>query len=61
MKPYIYSEYLKQTKELTWFQGGENVQYRKRKLIYEFLDENYEPEQITFFCLSFSYSFEADW
>jgi len=22
MKPYIYSEHLKQTKDLDWFQGG---------------------------------------
>ena len=34
MKPYVYSEYLRQTKELTWFQGGDNVVYRKKKLNY---------------------------
>jgi hypothetical protein len=61
MKPYVYSEYLKQTKELYWFQGGDNVTYRRRKLGYDFLDEEYEPEQITCFCLSFNYSFEVDW
>jgi hypothetical protein len=38
MKPYIYSEYLKQTKELDWFQGGDNVKYIRRKLTYEFLN-----------------------
>jgi len=38
MKPYIYSEYLKQTKELDWFQGGENVKYSRRKLTYDFLN-----------------------
>jgi hypothetical protein len=57
MKPYIYSEYLKQTKELNWFQGGENVKYRRRKLSYSFLEDNYEPDFITLNCLSFSYAF----
>lgn len=57
MKPYIYSEYLKQTKELNWFQGGENVTYRRRKLNYSFLEENYDAEFITLNCLSFSYTF----
>lgn len=61
MKPYIYSEYLKQTKELDWFQGGENVKYTRRKLAYQFLDEIYDPEYITLNCLQFSYTFEVDW
>lgn len=38
MRPYVYSEYQKQTKEVDWAQGGENVSYRKRKLVYSFLD-----------------------
>jgi hypothetical protein len=34
MKPYVYSQYLNQTKQLSWFQGGENVKYTRRKLRY---------------------------
>ena len=43
MKPYIYSEYLRQTKELNWFQGGEKVTYKKKKLGYEFLEDYHDP------------------
>ena len=39
MKPYIYSEHLKQTKQQEWHQGGQNVKYEKQKLRYEFLSE----------------------
>ena len=34
MKPYIYSEHLKQTKDIGWAQGGENVKYFRRTLTY---------------------------
>jgi hypothetical protein len=34
MKPYVYSEYLKQTKETAWFQGGDNVKYSRKKINY---------------------------
>lgn len=34
MKPYIFSQYLKQTKDIGWSQGGDNVKYIKRKLTY---------------------------
>jgi hypothetical protein len=37
MKPYIYSEYLKQTRDQGWEQAGENVKYFRRKLTYPFL------------------------
>lgn len=61
MKPYVYSEYLKQTKELDWFQGGENVKYVRRKLTYDFLNEFYDEEQLMFNCLQFEYTFGVDW
>ena len=38
MKPYLYSEHLKQTKQMGWFQGGTNVKYEKQKLRYPFLE-----------------------
>jgi hypothetical protein len=37
------------------------VRYFRRKLTYEFLDEIYEEEAISFNCLQFDYSFEVDW
>lgn len=61
MKPYIFSHYLKQTKDIGWVQSGENVKYLKRKLTYEFLNEYYEEDYITFNCLQFDYTFEVDW
>jgi hypothetical protein len=57
MKPYVYSEYLKQTKELNWFQGGQNVKYTRRKLMYDFLSESYDDEYLSYNCLPF----EVDW
>ena len=61
MRPYIYSHYVKQTRDIGWAQGGENVRYIRRKLIYDFLDETYEEDAITFNCLQFDYVFEVDW
>ena len=37
MRPYIYSENLKQTKGIGWVQGGINVKYENKKLRYKFL------------------------
>lgn len=61
MKPYIYSEHLKQTKDLDWFQGGQNVKYFRRKFTYEFLSDFYDEDDITFNCLQFDYTFDIDW
>lgn len=41
MKPYVFSEHLKQTKEIGWNQGAINVKYEKQKLRYNFLAENF--------------------
>ena len=38
MRPYIYSHYVKQTRDVGWAQGGDNVRYVRRKLTYDFLD-----------------------
>lgn len=38
MRPYIYSHYVKQTRDIGWAQGCENVRYIRRKLTYDFLD-----------------------
>lgn len=57
MRPYLYSENIKQTKGFDWHQGGENVKYEKKKLRYTFLEENYLEEAITYNCLSFDYVF----
>lgn len=46
---------------MDWFQGGDNVKYSRRKLTYEFLEDWYEPEYITLYCLEFNYTFEVDW
>jgi hypothetical protein len=42
MRPYLFSHYVKQTRDVGWAQGGENVRYFRRKLTYDFLDETYE-------------------
>jgi hypothetical protein len=61
MKPYIFSQYLKQTKDIGWVQSGDNVKYTRRKLTYDFLNEYYDEEYITLNCLQFEYTFEVDW
>jgi len=61
MRPYSYSEYLKQTRDQGWEQSGENVKYFRRKLTYPFLEDYYDEEQITLNCLQFDHSFEVDW
>jgi len=53
MKPYIYSEHLKQTKDISWHQGCQNVKYTREKLRYAFLADMFEEEVITFNCLKF--------
>jgi hypothetical protein len=53
LKPYIFSEHLKQAKNLGWFQGGHHVKYEKQKLRYEFLDEEFSEESISYNCLKF--------
>lgn len=61
MKPYIFSEHVRQTKDTGWSQGGENVKYFRRNLGYEFLKERYDEADITYNCLQFEYVFETDW
>lgn len=61
MRPYIYSEVVKQITGAGWHQGGEAVKYEKKKLRYQFLEENYLDETLTHNCLSFDYVFGADW
>ena len=54
MKPYIFSEYQKQTNNRECFQGGENVKYERQKLRYKFLEnEDFSEEAITYNCLKF--------
>lgn len=61
MRPYVFSHYLKQTRDVGWVQSGENVKYSRRKLAYDFLGEYYDDDQITFNCLQFDHTFEVDW
>lgn len=62
MKPYIFSEYLRQTKDVGWAQAGENVRYHRKPLTYDFLPELYDEEDYyTYNCLSFDYTFDVDW
>lgn len=61
MRPYVFSHYLKQTRDVGWVQSGDNVKYSRRKLTYDFLSDYYEEDQITFNCLQFEHTFEVDW
>ena len=61
MKPYLYSNFLKQTTQVGWAQGGENVRFTKKMFAYEFLEEYFTDDQISYNCLSFEYEFNTDW
>lgn len=61
MRPYVFSHYLKQTRDVGWVQSGDNVKYSRRKLTYDFLADCYDDEQLTFNSLQFDHAFEVDW
>ena len=57
MRPYLLSS---NSPKLGWRQGADNVRYEARQLRYEWLEESFSAQALTFNCLSFEYRFEAD-
>lgn len=55
MKPYVYSHHLNQVNQSGWIQGGENVKFERKQLRYEFLQDYFTDEQLTFNSLSFTF------
>lgn len=57
LRPYFLSS---SSPKLGWRQGADNVRYETRQLRYEWLEDSFSQQALTFNCLSFEYHFEAD-
>lgn len=57
LRPYLLSS---SSPKAGWRQGAENVKYETKQLRYQWLEESFSQQALTFNCLTFEYHFEAD-